>query len=69
MMQAGLWAATQVSIDHPLLVSGQSVSHTNGKIGLMGCLANTAELGIRDGDKGRKSGAGCREGGSFWSGG
>lgn len=69
MMQAGLWAAIQVSIEHPLLVSGQSVPHTNGKIGLMGCLANTAELGIRDGYKGRNSGAWCREGGSFWSGG
>jgi phosphatidylinositol-4-phosphate 5-kinase-like protein 1 len=28
MMQAGLWAATQVSIDNPPTVNGHSISHT-----------------------------------------
>lgn len=54
MMQAGLWAATQVSMDHPHRVSGQSALCTNGKTRLMPCLANAAELGIRKGYKGRK---------------
>lgn len=37
MMQAGLWAATQVSMDHPPRVSGQSALCTDGKTGPLFC--------------------------------
>ena len=66
MKQAGLWAATQVSMDHPPGVSGQSALSPCGKPRLMPCLANTVELGIRKNYEGRESGAWCREGKTFW---
>lgn len=49
MMQAGLWAATQVSMDHPPTVSGQPVPCTDSKTRLMACPANTAGLGTGEG--------------------
>uniref|UniRef100_A0A3Q2HLL6 Phosphatidylinositol 4-phosphate 5-kinase-like protein 1 n=1 Tax=Equus caballus TaxID=9796 RepID=A0A3Q2HLL6_HORSE len=61
MMQAGLWAATQVSMDHPPTVSGQPVPCTDSKTRLMqgfelGTLAGPAfarlrrSLGLADED-------------------
>lgn len=62
MMQAGLWAATQVSMDHPPRVSGQSALCPNGKTGPMPWVA-TAELGIGKAIRGGNQGLGAgREG-------
>lgn len=62
MMQAGLWAATQVSMDHPPRVSGQSALCTDGKTGPWPCFA-TEELGIGKALRGGNQGFGAgREG-------
>lgn len=72
MMQTGLWAATQVSMDHPPTVSGPSVSCTSSvpraRLRMPGP-ANTAGSGIREDYTRRKSGAWSREGGTCWGGG
>lgn len=51
MLQEGLWAATQVSMDNPPKVNGQSIpcySNPKGEVQLAICLANTVTLGIRE---------------------